>query len=173
MKMEPLRSGSLKIWMTHTDMRHWGLQFEQMSADDPATRQALLRLIAVAEDRAELPPNGDITVEALPIDGGCLLLLTPRQRLRAAEPLVCAVQSADELLRLRDIWQPPFPSSSLFGWEAGYRLIVYPDTALTVKQRRLLREFTETIATGRLAAAYTEEHGKPLVIGYALQALCR
>lgn len=178
MKMEPLRGGSLKIWMTHTDMQHWGLRFDRMDAHDEATRRAVLRLITVAKERLAFGAVGELTVEALPIDGGCLLLLTPLDAaplFRRSEPVIYTIRSADDLLRfghgLCRLPASTLPYSSLFGWERGYRLIVYPDATAGTACRRLLSEFTETTAKGQAAAAYTEEHGKPLLIGDALQRL--
>lgn len=178
MKMEPLRGGCLKIWMTQADMQHWGLQFDRMDARDEATRRAVLRLITVARERLALGAISELTVEALPIDGGCLLLLTPLDAaplFRRSEPVIYTVRSADDLLCLgRGLCRLPasaLPSSSLFGWERGYRLIVYPDATTGTACRRLLSEFSEATAKGRAAAAYTEEHGEPLLIGDALQRL--
>ena len=48
MKMEPLKGGCLKIWLTETDMQHWGLCFDRMRARDETTRRAMLKLISSA-----------------------------------------------------------------------------------------------------------------------------
>ena len=177
--MEQLKSGSLKIWLTHHDMEHWGLVFDRMAADDIATRHVILRLLRVAEERLLLPTDTDVTVEALPIDGGCLLLLTPHSafsRVRLHEPTVYSFFTADDLLHfgrcLQALSPRLLPTSSLFGWQREYRLIVYPDIPLQSDCRRQLLEFATPAAKGYVAAAYTEEHGVRLVIGDALQRLC-
>ncbi len=178
MKMEPLDSGCLKIWMTHADMLSWGLDFDRMSVRDTATRHAVLKLIHLAQERLALPLSTGMTVEALPLEDGCLLLLTPghpRCQTRAAQPAVYAIRTADDLLqlggRLSLLPKHRLPCASLFEWHTGYRLILYPDTLPSTPLRRLVGEFAELIGKGSTTAAYTEEHGSPLVIGNALQRL--
>ena len=177
MKMEPLKGGRLKIWMTVEDMARFGLRFEAMSTADRATRHALLRLIAVARERAPLDMEDGVMVEALPLESGCLLLLTPSEALPpwAAQPFICTFENENDLLGfgrgLRPLAETALPTSSLFGWENGYRLIVYPSAALPRSFRRLLKEYATPTARGYPAAAYTEEHGRALSVGDALQRL--
>lgn len=178
MKMEPLSSGCLKIWMTQSDMQRFGLSFETMNARDTATRQAVFKLLNVAKLRHAFHVDEGLTVEALPIDNGCLLLLTPgrhRPLFALPQPTVYAIHNADDLLRfgnsLSHISQNDLPTASLFGWKQGYRLILYPDITTSEPCKRLLSEFAEPIADSYTAAAYTEEHGHALAIGNALQRL--
>ncbi len=178
MKMEPLRGGSLKIWMTDADMQQWGLRFDLMSARDIPTQRALMRLITVARERKILNVDSDIAVEALPIDGGCLFLLTPLHTAaltRVPEPTVYTVHTADDLLDfgngLSHIETDTLPSASLFGWQTQYRLIIYADKPLTATCRRLVDEFCDKTAKGRAAIAHTEEHGRALLVGNALHRL--
>lgn len=178
MKMEPLKNGSLKIWMTDTDMQHWGLQFEQMGSHDEATRRAALRLIAVARDRRLLSTEGALTMEALPIRNGCLLLITPHRDplLRLPPPAtVYCFHAADDLLQLADslryIKAQTLPPASLFRWQSGYRLIVYHDATTHTVCRRQLCEYAEPL-DGVLAVARTSEYGKAICIGDALSRLC-
>ena len=146
-----------------------------MAADDIATRHVILRLLRVAEERLLLPTDTDVTVEALPIDEGCLLLLTPHRAQTLHEPAVYTFITTDDLLRfgrcLQEISPRLFPTSSLFGWQTEYRLIIYPDMPLASDCRQRLLEFAIPTAKGYIAAAYTEEHGARLIIGDALQRL--
>lgn len=178
MKMEPLKSGRLKIWMTQSDMQRFGLSFETMNARDDATRHAVLKLLNIAQQRYAFFSCDGLTVEALPISDGCLLLLTPgrhRPTFPVPQPTVYTIHSADDLLRFgNSLSQMPkneLPTASLFGWEQEYRLILYTDTATSESCKRLLLEFAEPIAHSYTAAAYTEEHGHALAVGNALQRL--
>lgn len=172
MKMEPLHSGSLKIWMSHDDMHRFGLSFATMSARDTATRQAIFRLLHIARRRHIFPDDKGLTIELLPVDSGCLLLLTPGHRY--PKPAVYAIHTADDLLRFGDsLAQLPvrdLPTASLFGWDEEYRLILYPDLNFD-SCKQLLSEFAEPIANGYITAAYTEEHGRTLAVGNALERL--
>lgn len=177
MKMEPLKGGRLKIWMTAHDMERWGLRFDAMDTADRATGRALLRLIAVARERAALAIGDGVTVEALPLEGGYLFLLTPSDTLpsSAEQPVICTFENENDLLSfgrgLRPLAKTLLPPSSLFGWGSGYRLIVYPSPTLPRSFKRLLKEFATPTARGYPAAAYTEEHGRALSVGDALQRL--
>ncbi len=178
MKMEPLKGGCLKIWMTRADMQRFGLAFEQMNARDAATRRAVLKLINVAQQRLAFRAEQGLTVEALPLSDGCLLLLTPgrrRELFPTAEPAVYTIHDADDLLRFGDslggLAEEQLPAASLFCWKQGYRLILYPDIVSGEPCKRLLYEFAERVADGSAAAAYTEEHGRPLAVGNALHRL--
>lgn len=178
MKMEPLKGGCLKIWMSGTDMHRWGLRFECMSAEDTATRRAIHRLIHIARQREALRANDGLTVEALPADEGCLLLFTPQRSfvpLRSPKPIIYALHNGDDLLELGDRlcrWDPRvLPAAALYGWGQGYRLIVYADPTPVPTLHRLLSEYAQPVAAGYAAAAYTEEHGTPLIPTQALQRL--
>ena len=178
MKMEPLKSGRLKIWMTQSDMQRFGLSFETMNTRDTATRHAVLRLLSIAKQRHAFFACDGLTVEALPISEGCVLLLTPeghRQTCSLPKPTVYTIRSADDLLRfgssLSCVPKSQLPPASLFGWEQEYRLILYTDTLTTEPCHRLLTEFAEPIADSYPAAAYTEEHGRALAVGNALEQL--
>ena len=124
MKMEPLKSGRLKIWMPQADMRRWGLSFEHMDARDAATRHAVLRRLTIAQQRHAVFAREGMTIEALPVGDGCLLLLTPGRRyslLSLPEPTIYTIHSADDLLRfgnsLSQMPESTRPAASLFGWE--------------------------------------------------------
>ncbi len=178
MKMEPLKGGCLKIWMSSTDMHRWGLRFECMSADDTATRRAIHRLVHIARQREALRAEEGLTVEALPASEGCLLLFTPQRPFvppRSPKPIIYALDNGDDLLELGDrlcrFERRALPAAALYGWGERYRLIVYADPAPAPALHRLLNEYAQPVAAGYAAAAYTEEHGTPLIATQALQRL--
>lgn len=173
MKMEPLQNGCLKIWMTETDMHRWGLHFEHMHTRDDATKRAILKLIALAHERRVLPSTHDIVVEALPLIDGCLLLLSPTvPPKRIPQPTVYRFDDADALLQcgraLSQFRATSLPPASLYLLDDHYRLIVYAGFEPLHRYRRLLSEFAWALPD---STAYTEEHGRALTIGNALQVL--
>lgn len=176
MKMESLRDGALKIWMSDDEMRRWGLRFEQLSARDRATGAAVTKLLQVARGRAVLPEAGRILVEAVPFDGGCLWLFTPsHQRLFGRMPHAkgFALQTADDVLLLgkRLRYGTPLPTASLYQWGDQYRLVVYPGFGTWRHVCRQLAEFAEPIGEGAGMAAFVEEYGRPIAVGNALTRL--
>ena len=178
MKMEPLNSGCLKIWMTHAEMERWGLSFDTMDIHDTATRYAICKLLKIARRRHDFATEDGLTVEVLPVDTGCLLLLTPSHLpldSPTAQPTVYLIETSDDLLNLgyslSHLSPTVLPSASLFATENRYHLILYSDGLATAPCERLISEFGERVAGGFAAAAYVEEHGRTLAIGDALQRL--
>ncbi len=187
MRMELLENGCLKILLTESDMQQLHLNFEQLDYNDVNMQQALRELLLQAREQTGFDASGNLLVEALPIDKGCLLLLTPaggrrRARMkRVTGPYVYEIENADRLLQLADGWRrytAAFPAaaltgSSLYQFGNRYRLVLYTGAAPCKGLQHLLQEFTKPAGEGDAAAAFAAEHGKPLAIGDALNQLCR
>ena len=176
MKIERLPSGSYQIWMTDADMQRWGLRFETMGAQDAATRAAIRRLLQLLGHRGLWTNGVSLTVEAVPIEQGCLLLFSPKREWPLCAvlcPQIYALNSAGEVLQLGQALgeTETLPSASLFLWGEEYRLIVYPDPRTSRCEQLPLSEFAQPIAQGHTAAAFTEEHGQTITVGNALHRL--
>ena len=114
MKMEQLENGCLKIWLDEPDMQEMGLRFEEMDYRNAATREAVARLLETAREQTGFEAPDGLLVEVLPLDKGCLILMTPgraapaaapseRRRfrmVRAGGPFVYAVEGVDQLFQL-------------------------------------------------------------------------
>lgn len=184
MRMEQTDTGLLKILLTGDDLTELSLSFETLDYRDSHTKEVLQRLIREAAKTVGFLPSEHMLIEALPVDDGCLLLVTPskpgrRLRLkRAGGPYVYQVESADRLLQLGQglahlsqtaaFWG----SSSLYAFAPGYRLIVYPAKTLSTPLTHVLGSLCERIGEGDAAAAFAAEHGTPVAIGNALEKLC-
>ncbi len=178
MKIEPLSSGDLRIWMTDDELCRWGLRLDEMKVGTPATNCAIRRLLGVARQRQPFYSNGSVLVEALPLEGGCLFLFSTPDRCAptAALPQVYALDSAEAVLqfgeRLSANRQDSLPPASLYQLGDGYVLILYVGLGTAGGCRRLLQEFGRCTGEGYVAAAYIEEHSRPITVGNALQRLC-
>lgn len=85
MKMELLENGCLKIVLSDEELRDMGLSFEKLDYRNLETQRAIQQLLLTAARKPVSRHNGDLTVEAIPLENGCLLLLTPtfaRRRIR-------------------------------------------------------------------------------------------
>lgn len=187
MKMELLDNGCLKVLLTEEDLQALGLTFDSMDTTNMATQEAIQSLLLTARHETGFDPSMGLVVEALPVDGGCLLLFTPvctRRRIRlkkAIGPYIYEAEDTEQLFRLADglchhqlTGSPvqPWTGSSLYQFGDKYRLVLYPSTSLPQEMGNLLQEFVHTAGEGDAAAAYTAEHGKAIVIGDALLRLC-
>lgn len=188
MQMELLKNGCLKILLSQEDLAILGLDLAAMDENDHATREAIHMLLTAARSETGFAPDAGVTVEALPVEDGCLLLFTPsvgvrRMRMRrAVGPYVYELEDAEQLMRLADGLcrlsapsrrsSPPFGGSSLYRFGGRYRLVVYPAAALPKGAGRLFAEFARPAGEGDAAAAFTAEHGQPVAVGDALTRLC-
>ena len=114
MKMEQMENGCLKIWLDEPDMREMGLRFEDMDYRTAATREAITRLLETAREETGFEAPDGLLVEVLPLDKGCLILMTPSRTapasvsserrkfrmVRAGGPFVYAVDNVDQLFQL-------------------------------------------------------------------------
>lgn len=182
MRMERLENGCLTILLSDQEMSGMGVSFSSLDYQEPATRQALESLLTTAQEQAGLPPEKHMLVEALPVEAGCLLLITPlphrRQiRMRRMEkPRVYAITDTDNLLRLGEGLShtvghlPPLLASSLYRFDTGYQLVVYPSRT-PPQLWNLLSEFGRPTGEGETAVAFVTEHGTAVVLGNALERL--
>lgn len=105
-------------------------------------------------------------MEAIPLEDGCLLLLTPayaRRRVRmkkAVGPYIYRVPDIDGLFRLAENWnrlqaqrgdapeRTLTAGSSLYQLGGAYGLVLYPAMPLTKEASALLQEFAQPAAKG-------------------------
>lgn len=130
-------------------------------------------------------------MEAIPLEDGCLLLLTPayaRRRVRmkkAVGPYIYRVPDIDGLFRLAENWnrlqaqrgdapeRTLTAGSSLYQLGGAYGLVLYPAMPLTKEASALLQEFAQPAGEGDAAAAFAAEHGQPLAIATLFPACGR
>ena len=187
-KMELMGNGFLKVYLMEEDLFALGLTFDGLDYDNPATKEAIQAILLAAREETGFDAAGGLVVEAIPVEGGCLMLFTPtaphrRVRLkRAVGPFVYEAEDAEQLFRLADgisRLRPepegrlmPWTGSSLYQFGEKYRLVLYPSASLPKGVGDLLQEFVRTAGEGDAAAAYTAEHGRAIAVGDALTRLC-
>jgi hypothetical protein len=117
-------------------------------------------------------------VEAIPVEDGCVLLLTPEHRrplFHMPQAQIYAFHNVDDVLQfgeaLKGAALPELPTASLYEWDSEYRLILYPGLCPLRDSRFLLSEFAQQVGEGTAAAAFVEEHGTPVTVGDALHKL--
>lgn len=190
-KMELLENGCLKIVLTNEELGEMGLTFERLDYRNAETQRAIQQLLLIARQETGFRHSGDLTVEAIPLEEGCLLLLTPsaiRRRIRmkkAVGPYIYRVADIDGLFRLAESWnrlqtqsrpdaeEPGISAagSSLYRLDDAFGLVLYPAMPLPREAGALLQEFAQPVGEGDASAAFTAEHGQPLAIGDALHRL--
>jgi len=191
MTMELLKNGSLKIILTEEELLEYSLTFNTLNYNNDCTKQIINQLLEMACREVGFDPESSVAVEALPIDGGCLILMTPSggkrhvRMKRAPGPYIYELESADDILNLARAISVSTPKkrgtpgitgglfgSSLYRFGEKYRLIIYPGTPISRAMGNLFHEFARTAGEGDSAAAYTAEHGTTIAVGDALARMC-
>jgi negative regulator of genetic competence, sporulation and motility len=180
-KIDLLENGCLKILLTEDDLKEFHLTFEDLDYNNDATRSAMHKLLETARRETGFDSSGSLMIEALPVDGGCMLLLTPigskrhiRMK-RVVGPYIFELDDVDTVFRLAKSVggkTPPMFGSSLYRFDKKYRLVLYPGTPLSREIGNLLGEFARPAGEGDAAAAYTAEHGESIAVGDALNRIC-
>lgn len=173
MQINKIEGGSLRILMSDKELSRFGANFTSLNADDPRTKATIRRILRAVYLKEGLPTGTVLTVEAAPIDGGCLLLITPGPQSMEQDGIhIFAPQSAQILPALADACKRAMPdsivASALYAFEDGYRLLLYAPH-LPEHVAALLTEFAPFVDGGKVAAAHIAEHGTPLFIGNALE----
>lgn len=171
MQIELSPGGCLSLLLSDEELAALGLSFEELDWRSPATRRMLRGLLQLAGRQTGCAPSGRMRVEALPLEGGCLLLVTPTGPVQEAPvPTLFRVEDENDLLQLargisgvQDFGQ----SSSLYRDGEGFWLILYGD----VPNEGALWECASPAGEGAAAAAAAAEHGTPIFIGDALPRL--
>lgn len=171
MQMECSGNGCLSLILSEEELARLGLSFEELDQQNPKTRRMLRTLLQLARRKAGYAPKGALLVEALPLAGGCLLLVSPKEPPlpAVASPTVFWVAGEDALLQIAAAAPAAHPlgeSSSLYRGEGGFWLVIYGGVISPV-----LFECGNELAEGDTAAAMAAEHGEPLFIGDALPRL--
>ena len=175
MKIESLKSGDLRIWMTDHELERWGLELYDLYEATPSADRAVRRLLSVARQRIPFRSFGTVRVETLPVQGGVFFLFIP-QHVYASAPAarLYGLSSAEDVLRVAYcLAQTPqrLPYASLYVDGDRFYLVVYPLPGDTRRIYQLLSEFGYTTRADAATVAYMEEHTRPLAVGDALDRL--
>ncbi len=172
MKIEEIRAGCVRIWLSAEDMARYGITYRDMARGDPRTDRMVRHVLEVV---AQYTGHTAVryTVEALDTEEGCLLLVTATDTAEETElPYVCVFTRLSTLFRLAARWDAVDAAaySTLYAVPHGYILVISP-TQEESSSLRLLYRYAERVECGAIAAAYAAEHGTLLADGDALERL--
>ena len=175
MKVDRIGNDSLRVWLSDEELEKWGICYATMRHGETHTDRLIRQVTALSQQRTGRFKRGTV-VEAIPVEGGCVLLVSAPRPLRVERgPLVFRVEELEALFRLAERWTGTCPDTvpciSLYEQDDTYALILYPVAALTPTQKAILREYGRLTGIGSAAAAVIAEHGHLLASGNALEQL--
>ena len=141
MNIEPISNGNLRIWLSAEEMKEWGL--EQGTGD---IRRLVRRAFAVTERRQP----SRIWAEMIPVEGGCVVLVSPMLHTRRL-PMVYALEE-DALLEVYVRYRGQ--TAQVYAVDGIYHAVLYDE-----EEESLLREYGRPLGYGEGVAAHTAEYG--------------
>ena len=172
MQTKTLSNGAVRILLTDRELAHFHVDFSAMRENDPKTAAMLRRILKAAYPAALLTVGQHLLVEAAPIDGGCLLLITPKDAREDGVLCLCAKDGTalSQLIAAAHRVLGGNAGAAVYRFHERYYLLLYgaPFPAAAVS---MLSEFAVGERPDRLKAARVLEYGTPLVIGGTLSSL--
>ncbi len=158
MQISHAAGGALRVLLSDSDLSRFGTDFAALREGDPQTKAVIRRILRAVFEKETLPEETALTVEAVPTDGGCLLLITPH--VRAADTVYTVTVAQDgSVLQLKEALHTRLSddiiSAVLYRLPEGYCLTVYCER-LSDRIKDVLYEFG-TVQTGRIPAARAAE----------------
>mgnify|MGYP007090613272 FL=1 len=167
MQMKMLANGTVRILLTDRELAHFHTDFFNLRENDPKTATALRRILkAACPDMLKTTKRRQLSVEAAPIEGGCLLFISPQNAREETLFCLCAADTAAlcALLAAAKRTLGGNTVAAVYRLADRFFLLLYgapfPATAVAA-----LAEFSEHLYSDRLSGARIVEHGTPLCGG--------
>lgn len=143
MNIEPISNGNLRIWLAEEEIEEWGLE----DSHGDGIRRLVRRALSAAGRR----PTSRMWAEMIPVEGGCVVLISPAIHKRC-QPAVYAVEG-DALLEVYARFTGE--AAQVYAVEDTYHVVLYGEEGDT-----LLREYGHPLGCGEEVAAHTAEYGQ-------------
>lgn len=174
MYIEQLDKTRLLITLEHEDLSTFELEPYSISLENAETRSLLKQLLTLAAIKAGVPiKNKTLSVEALPYDSGCFLLVTikpknPRKIYKIkSEPshLLFKFNSAHDMLKaVENLYSVGCTKyeCDLYTLDSKYYLLFSSKTNFPSKIKLTLSEFGTAVTCEKLTKAHLDENCKLL-----------
>lgn len=145
MQVEGIANGNLRIWLTDEEADAWGLT--------EGCRQGIRRLVRRALTAAGQRLTARVTAEMIPVEGGCVVLVSPMVHKRR-QPTVYRVDAA-ALAQVNARWHPLWETTAqVYALDGAYCVVADGEA------EGLLREYGCPVGYGEGAAAHAAEYGQ-------------
>lgn len=181
MTIKKLSPDKVSITLSHEELAAYDIDWDSLGPDDEPTRELLLQLLDSAWQTAGFcPEEGQIYIEALPTEAGCVLILSKAREADTLEsictPVIFRFDRMEDLLagaqQLFRLYSHRIFKSALYQCAGGCLLLIRPLDQTSQESVMLLAEYGTLAARGEMAAAVIREHCPALIEENALEQLC-
>ena len=183
MIIEQIDSSKVLISLCNNDMEDYHLEFGTMDFENPHSKKILMRLLGIVCNKTGLSTkNKQLLLETLPLDSGCLILVTfmdtkpkiNKYRIKNQHNSLCfTFEDSDNfinavtLLYNENIY---FRNCKAFLLEKKYYLI-FDHCPVPHKAKRILSEFGKRKPCSRMFLSALQEAGKMLCKSNAVDVI--
>lgn len=181
MTIKKLSPDKIRITLSHEELAAYDIDWDSLGPDDESTQELLLQLLDSAWQTAGFYPEaGQVYIEAIPTESGCVLILSKAQETDTLEsictPVIFKFEQIKDLLagarQLFQLYSHRIFQSSLYQCAGGCLLLIRPLDQTSQESVMLLAEYGSLTARGEIAAAVIREHCPVLLEESALEKLC-
>lgn len=182
MTFELIGKTRVLISLCAQDMKDYSLEFDTMSLSDPQCKKAISSILSIACDKTGFNiKNGNLLIEALPYDNGCLILLSNEKKSdrrvykikKNSHSLCCVFDELESFIKavlsLSDMSFSFYPNSAYFYSDKYY--LIFERPVIPKKSRVMLSEYAKIMMCGRAFTARLKESGKLLANKNAVKTI--
>lgn len=172
MQIHTTSGGRLHIYITLRELRRLGADGAVFSHPRAQTHVVLCRILRAVRRKVGIPTDTAMRITAVSTANGYVLRLTPALSLPQHDGIYLVRLSAETctpfLAACKRQLRGTVLSCSLYTLQDTPYLLLY---LTSPPPRALLTEFAVSVNTGKRAAAFITEYGKPVYIGDTLERL--
>lgn len=171
MHIDWIQGGTIRVLMGNEELTRLGADFDTLKEKDSRCKAAVRRILQTVGQKAGLSPGTRLTVEAAPVDGGYLLLITPKDTItKDAGTYIYAFDTEDALLDALQHCKHVLRSlpAALYREDHRFFLILYEENQIAASR---IGEFGRLWGKGAVKTARITEYATPVKVGTALDGL--
>jgi hypothetical protein len=165
MHVDWIQGGTIRVLVEKEELTRLGADFDTLKERDPRCKTAVRRILQTVGQKAGLSPGTRLTVEAAPVEGGYLLLITPRDAVtKDAATYIYAFDTEDRLLGMLQQCKSLLQSlpTALYRDEHRFFLVLYQEDAIAAGR---IGEFGRLWGQGAVQTARITEYAVPVKVG--------
>lgn len=186
MKIEVINIKTIKVILTHNDMKKMSLSYINMNYEDPNTKKAIINVLEDIEIQKNVNLlKQELFIEAFPtINEGCILyinIINKENQTKKIEqikpnfniPMIFRFSNIDNLIeaskKISDKYSHLILKSELYKNDESYFIIIYSYLNINKKIIMLFNEYGDFFGKGEIKSSFVKEHFDLLIESNAIE----